>query len=84
VSEKIPRDEMLALAEKIEAGEHTIDVQGHPLLLRVIGLRSSCGNIEDGRGISFEFDGEGCWVIPREDLRRLVAAADALDAMEDS
>jgi hypothetical protein len=77
-----PANELLALAASIDAGEYVVDVQGHPQILRVYGLRSSCGNICRGRGISFEFDREGSWVISREELRRLVAAADALDAEE--
>jgi hypothetical protein len=72
----------LQIEASIMAGECTVDVQGHSQVLRVVGLRSSCGSIRNGDGISFAFDRDGCWVISREELRRLVAAADALDAAE--
>jgi hypothetical protein len=40
--------------------------------------RSWCGPISDG--VSFRFDGDGCWVVSLETLRQIVAEEDAARA----
>ena len=44
--------------------------------LRVISLRSNCGDIENG--IAFAFEGQGGFVIDRNDLKNIVKEAEAL------
>lgn len=54
--------------------ETVVAVQGHSKELYCSYGVSRCGNIDDG--VSFRFEGEGCWVIGLDELKRLVTLAD--------
>ena len=61
-------------------GKHEIEVPaaGNRVPLYRSPGQSSCGPISDG--VSFRFDGDGCWVVSLETLRQIVAEEDAARA----
>lgn len=54
-----------------------VKVQGHTKALSIHSLACSCGDVEDYTGVSFQFDDEGPWVIGLDELKAIVAAAEA-------
>lgn len=49
-----------------------VDVAGHPKELKFSTYRTECGHIDDG--VDFWFEGEGCWTVSIEELKRIVNA----------
>ena len=75
-NDNIPKDEML-LAEALTAQYRPLRPRGHMKNLRVSALLSGCGDIKLPDGVSLAFENEGCWVVTLDDLRDLVAGAEA-------
>lgn len=59
-----------------EYGYKEIRVNGHMKRLFYSPSISSCGRTTNG--VAFRFEGDGCWVIDLDDLRKLVAEADEI------
>lgn len=59
-----------------------VKVAGHTHSLYVQSYSSSCGDIR--RGIAFEFDNQGGWVVDLADLKAVIAEAEAHQAALDA
>ncbi len=58
--------------EKLSKFRFELETVGHPEgNLICSSLYSSCGNMEDGEGISLEFGKQGSWVVSFKDLESL-------------
>ena len=57
--------------------KRNVKIAGHTQRLYVTSYTSSCGNIQRGEGVAFQFENEGCWVVPLAELEAIVAEAKA-------